>query len=41
MRVFITACLVAIIIAVGAAAILNWIVQEPSSSAFSTSAVRI
>jgi hypothetical protein len=41
MRVFISACLVAVIIAVGAAAVFDRIVQEPSSTAFSTSAVRI
>jgi hypothetical protein len=40
MRVFITACIAAAVIAVLAAMALNTI-QEPASVAFSTSAVRI
>jgi len=41
MRSFIAACVVAIVIAVGAAAILNTALQESVSVAFSTSAVRL
>ena len=41
MRAFISACLIAIVIAIGAAVALNGIVQESSSTAFSTSAVRL
>ena len=41
MRAFITACLIAIVIAITAAVALDGIVQEPSSTAFSTSAVRL
>jgi hypothetical protein len=41
MPTFITACLVAIVIAIVAAVALNSIVQESSSTAFSTSAVRL
>ncbi len=40
MRAFITACIVAAVIAVGAAMALNTI-QKPVESAFATSAVRI
>jgi hypothetical protein len=41
MRAFISACLIAIVIAIAAAVALNSIVQESSSTAFSTSAVRL
>jgi hypothetical protein len=41
MPAFILACLVAIIIAVGAALALNELVQESSSKSYSTSAVRL
>ena len=41
MRAFITACVVALILAIASAAILNQFVQRPSENAFSTSAVRI
>jgi hypothetical protein len=41
MREFIAACLVAGIIAVGAAAILESFVQEPSSAAFTEPSARI
>jgi len=40
MRVFVTACIAAAVIAIVAALALNSI-QEPASVAFSTSAVRI
>jgi hypothetical protein len=40
MRVFITACIAAAVIAVVAAMALNMI-QEPAETAFATSAVRI
>jgi peptidoglycan/LPS O-acetylase OafA/YrhL len=41
MRAFITACVVAVVLAIGAAALLNQFVQRPADSAFSTTAVRI
>jgi hypothetical protein len=41
MRVFITSCLVAVIVAIGAAFVLNTYVQEPSSAAFAESSARI
>jgi hypothetical protein len=41
MRSFIAACVVAIVIALAAAAILDTAVQEPAAAAFSTSAVRL
>ena len=41
MRSFIIACGVAITLAMGAAAMLNSFVQESSSKAFSTTAVRL
>jgi len=41
MRTFLVACLAAIVIAVGAALVLNTFVPDTSSSAFSTQAVRI
>ena len=42
MRAFIIACsVVAIILAIGAAAMLNVLVQQSSSTAFSTTAVRL
>jgi hypothetical protein len=41
MREFIAACLVAGIIAVAAAAVLENFVQEPSSAAFAEASVRI
>jgi hypothetical protein len=41
MRSFVAACLVAVVIAVAAAAILDQIVQKPAIAAFSTSAVRL
>ena len=41
MRAFIIACCIAIILAIGAAATLNSFVQESSSKAFSTTAVRL
>ena len=41
MRVFIVACLVAGIVAVGAAAVLDNVVQESSAVAFTESGVRI
>jgi hypothetical protein len=41
MRSFVAACLVTIVIAVAAAAILDQIVQKPAATAFSTSAVRL
>jgi|AmaraimetFIIA100_FD_contig_31_55805201_length_470_multi_2_in_0_out_0_1 hypothetical protein len=41
MRAFIVACVVAIIIATAADLVLNRLVQEPSSTAYSTSAVRL
>jgi hypothetical protein len=40
MRAFIIACCVAIIVAMGAATMLNSFVQQSSSTAFSTTAVR-
>jgi hypothetical protein len=40
MRAFIVACLVAGVIAVAAAAILDNLVQEPASVAFAESSVR-
>jgi hypothetical protein len=41
MRAFIIACCVAIILGIGAAATLNVFVQQSSSTAFSTTAVRL
>jgi hypothetical protein len=41
MRAFIVACVVAIVIAVGAALALNELVQESSSKSYSTFAVRL
>jgi hypothetical protein len=41
MREFIVACLVAGVIAVAAAAVLDNFVQEPSSAAFAESSARI
>jgi hypothetical protein len=41
MRVFIIACFVAGVFAVGAAAILDNLVQEPSSAAFAEASARI
>lgn len=41
MRAFLTACVMAVIIAVGAAVILDEFVQEPVSTAFAEPSVRI
>ena len=41
MRPFITACVIAAGIAIGAAIVLNSVVQESSATAFSTSGARI
>jgi hypothetical protein len=41
MRSFVAACVVAIVIAVAAAEILDKAVQESASAAFATSAVRL
>jgi hypothetical protein len=41
MRAFIIACCIAIILAIGAGATLNVFVQQSSSTAFSTTAVRL
>jgi hypothetical protein len=41
MRVFIVACLVTGVIAIGAAAVLDNFVQEPSSAAFAEPSARI
>jgi hypothetical protein len=41
MRSFITACLVAGIIAVGATGVLDYFVQQPSSAAFAEPGTRI
>jgi hypothetical protein len=41
MRSFWSACIVAGVIALAAAAILDQVVQEPVANAFSTSAVRL
>ena len=41
MRVFIAACLITGVIAVGAAAVLDKFVQEPSSAAFTEPSARI
>ncbi len=41
MRSFVSACIVASVIAVAAAAVLDLTVQESAASAFSTSAVRL
>ena len=41
MRTFVAACLVAIVIAIVGAAVLNSVVQESPSTAFSTTAVRL
>jgi hypothetical protein len=40
MRAFFAACFVAIVISIGAMAVLDQVVQEPVSAAFATSAVR-
>ena len=41
MRSFVAACVVALVIALAAAAILDNAVQESATAAFSTSAVRL
>jgi hypothetical protein len=41
MRAFLAACVVTIVIGIGAAAILDTFVQTPASVAFATSAVRL
>jgi hypothetical protein len=41
MRSFVVACLVAVLVAVGAAYVLDTFVQEPVSEAFSTHATRL
>jgi hypothetical protein len=41
MRVFLVACLVALVLALSAAAVLDRLVQKPAENAFSTPAVRI
>jgi hypothetical protein len=41
MRSFLSACLVAGLMAIVAAAILNGVFQEPAATAFSTSGVRL
>jgi hypothetical protein len=41
MRIFLNACVAAVIIAIAAALVLNLTVQEPVSVAFSTSGVRL
>ena len=41
MQAFITACFVAVAIAVGAAAILDYLVQESSAAAFAEPSARI
>jgi hypothetical protein len=41
MRAFVIACVVAIILAIAAAAMLDGFLQEPSSTSFSTSGVRL
>jgi hypothetical protein len=41
MRVFVAACVVAAVIAVGAAGILENFVQQPSSAAFAEPSARI
>ena len=41
MRAFTLACVTAAIVAVGAAAILVYLVQEPSSVAFAESSARV
>jgi hypothetical protein len=41
MRAFIAACFVAGVVAVGAAAILNYFVQEPVSVAFAEPSARV
>jgi hypothetical protein len=41
MRAFIAACFVAVIIAIGAAAVLDNLVQQSSTAAFSEPSVRI
>ena len=41
MRVFIAACVVAGVIAVGAAVVLDSLVQEPASAAFTEPSARI
>lgn len=41
MRAFIVACLAATLIAIGAAAVLDYFVQEPSATAFAEPGVRI
>jgi hypothetical protein len=41
MRSFVAACLVVVVIAAGAAAVLNWGVQKSAAQAFATSGVRL
>ena len=41
MRPFLAACFVAMVISIGAWAVLDNLVQEPVSKAFATSAVRL
>jgi hypothetical protein len=41
MRAFIAACIVAIVIAIGSAAVLDTFVQESSANAFARSSARI
>jgi hypothetical protein len=41
MRSFLVACLIAVLVAVGAAYVLDTYVQEPVSEAFSTQATRL
>ena len=41
MRAFIIACYVAVVLAIGVATMLNVFVQQSSSTAFSTTAVRL
>jgi hypothetical protein len=41
MRSFLAACFVAIVVALAAAAILDYAVQKSASTAFSTSGVRL
>jgi hypothetical protein len=41
MRAFLTACAVAIVVSVGAAVVLDLLVQEPVSVAFATTEARV
>jgi hypothetical protein len=41
MRSFLAACLAIVVVAAGAAAVLNWGVQESAAQAFATSGVRL